>query len=58
MFSTILATLHVLIHLIIIFSLVAQMVKDPPDGNGWELMAMWETWVQSLGWEDTLEEGR
>ena len=30
-------------------SLVAQMVKDPP--------AMWETWVQSLGREDPLEEG-
>ena len=29
-------------------SLVAQMVKNPP--------AMWETWVQSLGWEDPLEE--
>ena len=29
-------------------SLVAQMVKNPP--------AMWETWVQSLSWED-LEEG-
>ena len=28
---------------------VAQMVKNPP--------AMWETWVQSLGWEDPLEEG-
>ena len=27
----------------------AQMVKNPP--------AMWETWVQSLGWEDPLEEG-
>ena len=25
------------------------MVKNPP--------AMWETWVQSLGWEDALEEG-
>ena len=25
-------------------SLVAQLVKNPP--------AMWETWVQSLGWED------
>ena len=25
------------------------MVKNPP--------AMWETWVQSLGWEDPLEEG-
>jgi len=25
------------------------MVKNPP--------AMWETWVQSLGWEDPLKEG-
>ena len=31
-------------------SLVAQMVKNLP--------AMQETWVQSLGWEDLLEEGR
>ena len=31
------------------FSLVAQLVKNPP--------AMWETWVQSLGWEDPLEKG-
>ena len=30
-------------------SLVAQMVKDLP--------AMRETWVQSLDWEDPLEEG-
>ena len=30
-------------------SLVAQLVKNPP--------AMQETWVQSLGWEDPLEEG-
>ena len=29
--------------------LVAQTVKNPP--------AMGETWVQSLGWEDPLEEG-
>ena len=28
-------------------SLVAQLVKNPP--------AMWETWVQSLGCEDSLE---
>ena len=28
---------------------MAQMVKNPP--------AMWETWVQSLGWEDPLEKG-
>ena len=30
--------------------LVAQMVKNLP--------AMRETWVQSLGWEDTLEKGK
>ena len=30
-------------------SLVAQMVTNPP--------AVWETWVQSLSWEDFLEEG-
>ena len=30
-------------------SLVAQLVKNPPE--------MWETWVQSLGWEDSLEKG-
>ena len=30
-------------------SLVAQTVKNLP--------AMWETWVQSLGWEDPLKEG-
>ena len=30
-------------------SLVAQMVKN--------LSVMWEIWVQSLGWEDPLEEG-
>ena len=29
-------------------SLVAQVVKKP--------LAMWETWVRSLGWEDSLEE--
>ena len=28
---------------------MAEMVKNPP--------AMHETWVQSLGWEDPLEEG-
>ena len=30
-------------------SLVVQLVKNLP--------AMWETWVQSLGWEDPLEKG-
>ena len=31
-------------------SLVAQLEKNLP--------AMWETWVQSLGWEDPLEKGQ
>ena len=30
-------------------SLVTQLLKNPS--------AMWETWVQSLGWEDPLEKG-
>ena len=30
-------------------SLVAQLVKNPP--------AKWETWVGSLGWENSLEKG-
>ena len=30
-------------------ALVAQTVKKLPE--------MWETWVQSLGWEDPLEKG-
>ena len=30
-------------------SLVAQLVKNLP--------AIWKTWVRSLGWEDSLEEG-
>ena len=28
---------------------VAQLVKN--------LLAMWDTWIQSLGWEDPLEKG-
>ena len=31
-------------------SRVAQLVKNPP--------AMWEIWVQSLGWEYSLEKGK
>ena len=31
-------------------SLVAHLVKNPS--------AMWETWVQSLGWEDPLKKGK
>ena len=31
-------------------SLVAQLVKN--------LLTMWETWVQFLGWEDPLEKGK
>ena len=30
-------------------SLVAYLLKNPP--------AMWETWVQSLGWKEPLEKG-
>ena len=29
---------------------MAQLVKNLP--------AMWEAWVQSLGWEDSLEKGK
>ena len=29
---------------------MAQLVKNPP--------VMWETWVRSLGWEDSLEKGK
>ena len=29
---------------------MAQLVKNP--------YAMWETWIQSLGWEDPLEKGK
>ena len=31
-------------------NMVSQLVKNPP--------AMWETWVQSLGWEDLLVKGK
>ena len=31
-------------------ALFARLVKNP--------LAMWETWVQSLGWEDPLEKGK
>ena len=30
-------------------SLMAQIVKNPP--------VIWETWIQSMGWKDPLEEG-
>ena len=33
-----------------VVSLVAQLVKNS--------LAMWETWVRSLGWEDPLEKGK
>ena len=39
--------LAVILH--VVASLVAQLVKNPP--------AMRETWVRSLGWEDSLEKG-
>ena len=28
---------------------MAQTIKNPP--------AVWETWIRSLGWEDSLKEG-
>ena len=31
-------------------SFIAQLIKNLP--------AMWETWVHSLGWEDSLEKGK
>ena len=31
-------------------SMVAQLVKNLP--------AVWETWIQTLGWEDPLEKGK
>ena len=31
-------------------SLVAQLVRNLP--------VMWETWIQSLGWDDPLEKGK
>ena len=39
----------VLISSVLTTTLVAQMAKNLP--------AVWETWVQSLGWEDPLEKG-
>ena len=37
-------------HIQVGFSLIAQLVKNPP--------AVWETWVLSLGWEDPLVKGK
>ena len=42
--------MEAIVHKLVPLSLVAQWVKNPP--------AMWETLVQSLGWEDTLEKGK
>jgi hypothetical protein len=39
-----------IIYNIQVISLMAQMVKNLP--------AMWETWVQSLGWEGPLQKGK
>ena len=41
--------LNNLMSCLICASLVVQMVKNLP--------AIWETWVQSLGWEDPLDKG-
>ena len=43
-------TQHLLIKFTLLYGhIIAQLVKNPPE--------MWEIWVQSLGWEDPLEEG-
>ena len=42
-------TFHLVTKIFKKWVLVAQMVKN--------LLAMWETWVWSVGWEDPLEEG-
>ena len=34
-----------------------QQLGFPGGSEGKDLPAMWETWIQSLGWEDPLEEG-
>ena len=36
--------------MLLMVSLVAQLVKN--------LLAMWETWVLSMAWEDPLEKGK
>jgi len=45
-----LCTIPNIVTLSSISSLVVQLVKNPP--------ATWETWVQSLGWDDPLEKGK
>ena len=35
---------------LLLASPLAHLVKNPP--------AVWETWVQSLGWEDPMEKGK
>ena len=37
--------------------LVRRILGFPCGSTGKELPAMWETWAQSLGWEDPLEKG-
>ena len=34
---------------------IAQLVKNPPTKKKKNPPAVWETWVRSLGWENTLE---
>ena len=34
-----------------------QQLGFPGGSEGKDLPAMWETWIQSLGWEDPLEKG-
>ena len=46
---------HFFLPLTIIALLLSKMFPDGSDGKK-NLPAMQKTWVQSLGWEDTLEE--
>ena len=48
---TLLTKVHIVKAMVFLWAfLVAQLVKNP--------LAMWETWVRSLGWEDPLEKGK
>ena len=48
---TLLTKVHIVKTMVFLWAfLVDQLVKNP--------LAMWETWVRSLGWEDPLEKGK
>ena len=48
---TLLTEVHIVKAMVFLWAfLVAQLVKNP--------LAMWETWIRPLGWEDPLEKGK